>query len=94
MEDDYIFIDKEFLIIKASENSSNNELASYYPRSSSIFFDKNDQICPICLKPLPKDVSRPQICSHTFCHNCLIFWSKKKKIFPICRKSFINIIFF
>ena len=72
-EDDRIFIDKEFLITKASENSSNNTLASYYLGCSSILFDKKDQICPIYLKLLPKDVAKPQICNHTFCHNCLIF---------------------
>lgn len=94
MKIDYIFIDKEFLITKPIDNSSHNAFTLYYPVCSSILCDKKDQICPICLKPLSKNVARPQVCNHTFCHECLIFWSKKRKICPICRRSFLNIIFF
>ena len=51
----------------------------------------NKLSCPICLKNI-KRISKPNKCSHWFCANCLMKWTKMKKQCPCCRTPFTNII--
>ena len=57
----------------------------------SKYYIKEKLICPICLNicifPCKSDK-----CSHAFCFRCLEIWSYSKKICPLCRKAFTNII--
>ena len=52
----------------------------------------NDKsICPICLNT-PRIYFHPNTCFHLFCKSCLTKWIEKKKICPMCRKSFSYIL--
>ena len=52
---------------------------------------KDNSFCPICLY-VPNIYFRPNSCFHRFCKRCLSQWSERKKICPLCRKSFIYIL--
>ena len=49
------------------------------------------KFCPICLES-KKAFFCPNTCEHFFCRKCLILWSKTKKICPLCRAPFANIL--
>ena len=49
------------------------------------------KICAICFNYCCFQ-SRPNVCRHSFCYNCLKIWSRQKKICPLCRRVFSNII--
>jgi Ring finger domain len=48
--------------------------------------------CSICLLEFEEKVF-PDRCFHSFCRDCLVKWSKIKKVCPICRQQFNRIVF-
>jgi len=73
-------------------NNNSNAFSYYFPGCSNNIFNNIINICPICLSPLAFKKGRPNTCYHIFCLNCIQIWSKKKKVCPLCRKSFLKLI--
>ena len=56
----------------------------------SVFLDKNEEICPICMETLNCDSNICiTSCNHKFCSQCMIKHSKKNNNCPLCRNTLV-----
>ena len=67
-------------------------LAFYSEGCSEIIFNKENNICSICLNEFNIQKARPNRCNHLFCLNCLLIWNKRKRICPMCRTEYQKLI--
>lgn len=76
-----------------SEKICGNDILEIFNYRTFIekYGDKVVKICPICLNSCIKPC-KPETCIHMFCSKCLDIWSNTKKVCPICRRKFTNII--
>lgn len=89
---DEILKDENFININIKSKGFSNPFEFYYPGCSKCVFDEKQNICSICLFPLSSKKARPKCCNHIFCYNCIVLWSRKKKVCPICRKKYLKLI--
>ena len=59
-------------------------------RKKSVFIDKNEEYCPICMETLKenKNICITE-CSHKFCSKCILKHSKKNNNCPLCRNTLV-----
>lgn len=86
----------------ATETQSDDHLPSEASNTSNV--DDNPSLslvpvrsptpdkCAVCLNNKQNDIiARIDSCSHTFCFDCILEWSKVRSICPLCKQAF-NII--
>jgi hypothetical protein len=62
--------------------------------SASTIEQSQDNKCPVCLQKLNSNTkSYASTCSHSFCFECLLEWSKIKYNCPLCKRVFDRIIY-
>ncbi len=49
--------------------------------------------CPICIEGI-NNLANLDNCNHYFCKNCIMLWSKKTNLCPMCKKEFKKIIYY
>lgn len=49
------------------------------------------KFCPICYQSGNKEMALPNTCSHEFCFDCIVTWSKVHNTCPICKTEFQKI---
>jgi hypothetical protein len=93
MNKKYVFLNPKIFAEKIKEKNDKMHGFSFYsPGCSNNIFIEKDFYCAICLNKFAKEIARPEACDHIFCSKCLIYWSKTKKICPLCRRIFNTII--
>jgi len=50
-----------------------------------------DEVCGICLENTSTDTVSQIACSHRYCHDCILQWSKYNNTCPMCKKEFRHI---
>lgn len=79
--------------LQAIKPLSFSPFSLYYPGCSDLLFPHDSKLCAICLSAINSFQARPNACDHIYCSKCLNFWSRKKKICPLCRTRFTRIIY-
>ena len=52
---------------------------------------KEVNICSICYNEVT-DPATPNICTHTFCYQCILKWSRNNNVCPFCRIKFNQLL--
>ncbi|OCT72686.1 hypothetical protein XELAEV_18035670mg [Xenopus laevis] len=58
--------------------------------TSTTHVNLQEAICPICMERI-ENISHPDNCIHTFCHQCIVKWAEINPVCPLCREPFLTV---
>jgi hypothetical protein len=70
--------------IEKEEEEKKEELMRSWPESSRL---PDADVCCVCLS-IPNERGRVESCSHVFCFECILAWSKVETRCPLCKSRF------